>query len=323
MVQLKSIVFLMALFFITISNSYAQNVSGNHIITRGNLSNEYNIKTTVLGLEGVDIARIKYFIPKKHTYKPVASNSYLSKVEDEYIKFYIMSVPVSGMIEVELSIVILEKDSLVFPVEFQYSKNDNKEIISLSALNINSIVDAESIVLYDDANAVEEAAAIVLANEATVIMQKEQEIAKVEAERLADKEQADRLFEEEALAKEQLALQKKEAETVALLKAQKEEERLEIAKRVALAKEEQQQILAVKLADRYGVQLFALSKYTDQKVKDFCTKANLDYARISTLKVNGVTKVRYGSVSTKEAGSKLRKQLLSSSEIKGGFVVKL
>ena len=55
---------------ITSTNIFAQTVSSSHIVEATGQSNEFLVKTTITGLENVDIARIEYDIDDAHNYKP-------------------------------------------------------------------------------------------------------------------------------------------------------------------------------------------------------------------------------------------------------------
>ena len=114
-------------------------------------------------------------------------------------------------------------------------------------------------------------------------------------------------------------------EKIRIIAKKEEEERL--AKEKAAIKAEEEKALATEkqstTGSKYGVQIFALSKYTEQKVRDFCKRNNLEYSKINTLVVKGITRVRYGSVNSKEEAEKLKKELLTRPQINGGYVVKL
>jgi hypothetical protein len=113
---------------------YAQEASAVHEIKKGVEPNEYIIKTTITGLKGVDIARATYKVDDLHSYEKVAGNELFSSRNKEYIKFYVMGVPDSGTITVELGLILSDNGSYSFPVEFQYSRNDKKKIVQFPEL---------------------------------------------------------------------------------------------------------------------------------------------------------------------------------------------
>ncbi|MFB0926326.1 MAG: hypothetical protein QMB65_13750, partial [Vicingaceae bacterium] len=82
----------------------SQEVKGLHEVTPSNEPNGYNIKTTISGLQGVDIARIIYLIDETHTYKASPTNAFFSDRNEMFVKFYVMAVPTSGEIIVDLGI---------------------------------------------------------------------------------------------------------------------------------------------------------------------------------------------------------------------------
>jgi len=363
MFRLKSSLVLLLLFLTTNALIFSQNVTSKHVITKGSLPNEYSIKTTINGLEGVDLARIKYFIPQaKQTYKASSNNQFFSKIEDEYVKFYIMAIPTNGVIEIEFNVIDLDTGSVTFPIEFQYSKNDEKTVLDIDPIVI--VNNTELLAEAEDPSLNDKIQAEVAKGEAELAAEKEAEKAKISADELAAKNKADEAAlilaastaaaakekevavakqnadEEAARLKEQqeaeaLATKNKEVEAAKQLEAQQlkeqqaatllalEKEKAEAAAILAAQKEQEVKAASTDSGVKYGVQLFALSKYTEQKVKDFCKTNKLDYAKISTLKVDGVTKVRYGAVSSKTEANALREDLLSRPQINGGFVVKL
>jgi cell division septation protein DedD len=338
----------------------AQNVVSKHEISKGSLPNEFNIKTTVSGLEDVDLGRITYFISNTHTYKPASSNPFFSKIEESFIKFYIMSIPSGGIITLELGIVLSGEEDFEFPVEFQYSKNEEKVVVDCEPLIIKNgaLIASEDPTLNDKIQAESDLQAKKEEEEALLAKQKEQikqeEIAAAKAkedaalaakidkvraiakqeeenERIAKQKESEQKKQEEILAtkaREDAALAAKIARVREIAK-QEEEERiakekveknaLEDAKKVSVTETQ----ASTATGTKYGVQIFALSKYTEQKVRDFCKRNNLEYSKINTLVIKGITRVRYGSVNSKEEAEKLKKELLTRPQINGGYVVKL
>ncbi len=120
-----------------IQGAFSQDVIGVHDVQPGNEPNEYTIKTTIKGLESVDIARIKYIIDKSHTYRASPNNSLFSDINESFIKFYIMAVPASGVLTIEFGVVLSGDGEFVFPVEFQYSRNEEKQTTNLPQISIS------------------------------------------------------------------------------------------------------------------------------------------------------------------------------------------
>ncbi|PKP48883.1 MAG: hypothetical protein CVT95_03920 [Bacteroidetes bacterium HGW-Bacteroidetes-12] len=116
----------------------AQELTSNHSVKQVGETNEYTIKTTISGLEGVELGKIEYQIPDKHSYKPSPKNTYFSDRKNNLLKFYLMAIPSNGIVEIEFNIIVNEAGSVVFPVQFQYSKNDEKNKISLSSIAIDN-----------------------------------------------------------------------------------------------------------------------------------------------------------------------------------------
>jgi len=129
---------IVVLFFGLISQAaFAQEISTKQNITPGTQEGEYNITTTITYLEGVDIASITYSIPKE-LYKPSTNNHLFSNIEDEFIKFYIMSIPSDGILNIDLMVQLKEAGQFEFPVEFQYSKDEEKKVLALDPIIVNN-----------------------------------------------------------------------------------------------------------------------------------------------------------------------------------------
>jgi hypothetical protein len=206
----------------------AQEVVATHEVLPGNLPNEYTIKTSVKGLEGVDIARIKYIIDNTHTYKPSPNNALFSDRNESYIKFYVMAIPASGELNVELGIVLAKEDEFKFPVEFQYSKNEEKKQINLPELIISG---ASELVAENTSN-----------NESNEQTENESEVIteKTLAEKVAEEKAAEEAKMAEELATQKLAEETK-AKELAMAEAKVKEE---AAKKAAEEKAKQDEIAA-------------------------------------------------------------------------------
>ena len=116
---------------------FSQEIVSNHNVKDVAL-NEFTIETLITGLNGVDIARISYYIPKEHIYKPMEGNSFFSKREDKFIKFFIMEIPSSGAITIKLKVLLSDNGNFEFPIEFQYSKAEEKKVIGLTPVVIEN-----------------------------------------------------------------------------------------------------------------------------------------------------------------------------------------
>ncbi|MDF1673620.1 MAG: hypothetical protein P1U41_08940, partial [Vicingaceae bacterium] len=114
----------------------AQSVTGKHTVEPKDKINEYVIKTEISGLKGVDIARVIYSIKNTHTYKKSANNTFFANSKNNEVKFYIMAVPLSGVLNIEFNIVLSGKGEFLFPVRIEYSKNEEKKLVKLSHINI-------------------------------------------------------------------------------------------------------------------------------------------------------------------------------------------
>lgn len=130
-----SLIFLLIFAHLVIN---AQEVVSSHKIEQIGKTNEYTILTTISGLEGVELAKIEYQIPDKHIYKASPKNSFFTDRKENLLRFYVMAVPTDGTILIEYNIIINEVEDVVFPVQFQYSKNEEKNKVSLPSVHISN-----------------------------------------------------------------------------------------------------------------------------------------------------------------------------------------
>jgi hypothetical protein len=226
---------------------FAQEVKGVHKVEPSGKSNGYNIKTTISGLQGVDIARIIYLIDNSHTYVPSPTNTFFSDRNEKYVKFYVMAVPTSGEIIVDLGVEVANSGEFAFQVEFQYSKNEEKKTIDLPRVYLTSDQD---IVAEESA---QESGDNAIASEVLALKVASEEKAKETAE-------ADRL-EEETKAKEMAA--EKEAEALALKVASEEK-----AKEAAEAERLEEETKAKEMAAEKEAEALVLKVASEEKAKE-------------------------------------------------------
>lgn len=215
--------------------SFSQSVTAFHDIQTTGETNSYTIKTSITGLQGVDIARVTYYIDNTHTYNPSPNNTLFSDRNDKFVKFYIMAVPASGELNVELGITLSGSGEFAFPVEFQYSKNEEKKSVNFPQINIagqalavveEAPTEIEPVVESEE-NIVEELTVEVV-----------EEVEKESEESLEEKIKAE---EETRLAEEQAAAEaKKKEKAIAEQKAKEEAE--------AVRKAEEEKAIAEQLA---------------------------------------------------------------------------
>ncbi len=299
------------------ANFFSQEEKGAHKIEKGIKPNEYYVKTTIEGLEGVDIARIKYAVSNKHTYIASSNNTLFSDRNEAYIKFYIMEVPATGILNVELGLVLLDEGEYEFPVEFQYSKNEEKRVVNLPKLKFSAkenLLAAEEIPETGLPQANDEL------DLAEVVAEKTLAEAKLKARAQSEEKdnnesivQAKKL-EEEKLAREQMEkdlLAKKATEVKAL-----EDEKQGSA-------EESGSFATKDSITKYTVQLLSLSEFSQARLNTYCKKHRLLVASLSKNKVGNVTKITYGAANSIQEAKQIQEKLRRENGIDESFVAKL
>jgi len=310
-------------FFLILSAIFSQETTAEHEIIHGSELNEYIVKTTIKGLKDADIARATYKIDNVHTYKKIESNELFSYRNKEHIKFYVMGVPESGIITVELGLILKDNSDYSFPVEFQYARNDENIIVQFSEL----VFPATDLLAV-----IEEPIAEFPTKKLVSIAQKNDEEIKVEEVVEVGKEI---VKEEERLAKEKteagvlvikIAEQKAKQEAEAAVKKVADEKVAD--EKVADEKLAREKVPTIKeeLADtkvKYTIQILSLSKFSKARFDAYCKKHSLLEDEVSTRIVNGVTKVIYGKANSLEEAKKIIDKLKLLNNIDAAFAVPL
>lgn len=297
---MKNYIFALFLLILSILSS-AQEISSIHQIEKINGTNEYTIKTTVSGLDGVDLAKVEYQIPDKHTYKASPKNTFFADRKENMLKFYIMAVPTNGIIEIEFSLVINETSDVNFPVLFQYSKSEEKNKINLTPITIKT----EQVANLTETPIIERPADLDENKE-------EQKTETIEEETINNATINNITSEETEAAEEKQEEQKEEVVKEKVVKD-------EVKKNIETTNETVAE--TSKTAGKYGVQLFALAEYSQVKVFTYCRKYNLDTKQITIKEMNGLTKVWYGKLDSATAAQQLKQELINKG-ITGVFVIK-
>ena len=267
----------------------SQEVKGVHQVVPSVELNGYNIKTTISGLEGVDIARVIYLIDETHTYKASPINTFFSDRNEKFIKFYVMAVPSSGEIIIDLGLEVANGGDFAFHVEFQYSKNEEKKKVDLPKIYLG---------LAEDAG--------ISANEELSIKNEAEQFALKEALEQKEKEEAASLKVVEETKAKELAV-KKESEELALKEAS----------------EQKKEIISEKsqLGNSYTIQLLSLSRFSQARLDYYCKKNKLDRYKITKKRSGEWMKITCGEFNSKEEASAQLRYLNNKKGIKGAFVV--
>ena len=274
--------------FLIVSSAFSQEATAVHEINKGAEPNEYIVKTIVSGLKGVDIARATYKIDDAHAYQKVAGNELFSSRNKDYIKFYVMGVPEAGVITIELGLTLANNGSYSFPVEFQYSRNDEKKIVQFSDLVFTG---EELLATTKSIN---------------------------ETEKLEEKAASSNM--------ETSTLASPTTTNGSVSTAAKPIEKELVAELVDTFVVEKEATIKEELADtkvKYTIQLLSLSKFSKARFDEYCDEHSLLPEEVSTRVVNGMTKVIYGKAKSLEEAKKLIDRLKLLNNVDGAFAVPL
>lgn len=295
----NTLIFLVVVVF-TSTNIFAQTVNSSHIVEATGQPNEFLVKTTISGLESVDIARIEYDIADVHIYKASPNNSFFTDRKNNQLKFYLMAVPATGTINVEFYLTVKSGSSLDIPAAIQYSRNETKEKVSLAPLTLTII--GETPVLADNPPASTKEEEPETTEETTSPVESEKE----EEEPTVIEEEPETIVEETPVVEE----------------TPKEEEETPVVETTYKKPEEKPTPTPTASKKQYGVQILALSEYSETRVRNFCKQHGLDYNLITKENEGGLTKIRYGKSSSATEIQNLKEELINKG-LRGVFMVTL
>ena len=309
--MIKNTLFFLVVAVITSTNIFAQTVNSSHVVEATEQPNEFLVKTTISGLENVDIARIEYDIDDVHTYKASPNNSFFTDRKNNQLKFYLMAVPATGTINVEFYLTVKSGASLEIPGAIQYSRNETKEKVSLAPLTLT--ITRETPVLADNPPAETKEEEPEATDEEPI------ETVEEEEELTLPKEEPKEIIEETPTVVEE------EPETILEETPVVEETPVEetpVEETTYKKPKEEPTPTNTSSKKQYGVQILALSEYSETRVRNFCKQHGLDYNLTSKENVGGLTKIRYGKSSSATEIQNLKEELINKG-LRGVFMVTL
>ncbi|PJB14439.1 MAG: hypothetical protein CO118_08565 [Flavobacteriales bacterium CG_4_9_14_3_um_filter_32_8] len=314
-------IFVLLLFFS--ESLFCQEVSAVYNIQPGSAANEYTIKTTISGLIGVDIARIKYLINNEHTYQPSPNNQLFSDRNENYIKFYIMAIPTNGIINVELGIVLGGNGEYAFPIELQYSRNEEKKVLNLPEIILkgNGILATvetpkpTSLPLVKKELNAEVTAPVPPIEKEEPIVETQIPLPIVEEKPVAKDSEP-----ELSIVKEEPVEEVTKTEPLVV----NEKPKVEHPKpTLPIVKEKPTPSIANKVTTKYTVQLLSLLEFSETRVNSFCKQHHIPLDKIMKIKKGEWMKITYGEANSKEEASQLLEKLKQEHQIKEAFIVPL
>ncbi len=312
--MIKNTLIFLVVVVIASTTVFAQTVNSSHIIEATEKPNEFLVKTTINGLENVDIARIEYDIDDAHIYTPSPNNSFFTDRKNNQLKFYLMAVPASGVINIEFILSISNGQTLNIPAAIQYSRNETKEKVSLAPLTLT--ITGETPVLADNPPATTKEEEPEATEETTT---------PVESEKEEEEEIIAETIEETEEEVEEPTVIEEEPETI-VEETPKEEEETPVVETTYKKTEEKPTPTPTPTntssKKQYGVQILALSEYSETRVRNFCKQHGLDYNLITKENVGGLTKIRYGKSSSATEIQNLKEELINKG-LRGVFMVTL
>lgn len=323
--MIKNTLLFLFVVVITSTNIFAQSVNSSHTVEATGQPNEFLVKTTISGLESVDIARIEYDIDDVHIYKASPNNSFFTDRKNNQLKFYLMAVPAAGTINVEFYLTVKSGSSLEIPAAIQYSRNETKEKVSLAPLTLT--ITGETPVLADNPPVTTKDEEPEATEETTIPVESEKE---EEEEIIAETiEETEEEVEEPTVPKEEPkeiieetpTVIEEEPETI-VEETPKEEEETPVVETTYKKPEEKPIPTPTASKKQYGVQILALSEYSETRVRNFCKQHGLDYNLITKENVGGLTKIRYGKSSSATEIQNLKEELINKG-LRGIFMVTL
>ena len=329
--MIKNTLIFLVVVVIASTTVFAQTVNSSHIIEATEKPNEFLVKTTITGLENVDIARIEYDIDDAHIYTPSPNNSFFTDRKNNQLKFYLMAVPASGVINIEFILSISNGQTLNIPAAIQYSRNETKEKVNLAPLTLT--ITGETPVLADNPPTTTKEEEPEATEETTTPVEsekeEEEEIIAETIEETEEEVEEPTVIEEEPkeIIEETPTVIEEEPETIVeetpvVEETPKEEEETPVVETTYKKPEEKPTPTPTTSKKQYGVQILALSEYSETRVRNFCKQHGLDYNLITKENVGGLTKIRYGKSSSATEIQNLKEELINKG-LRGVFMVTL
>ncbi len=310
-----------------VQGGFSQEVSGFHDIQPGSAPNEYNIKTTIKGLVGVDIARIKYIISNKHTYKASPNNALFSDRNESYIKFYIMAVPASGVLNVELGIVLADDAEHAFPVEFQYSKNEEKQTVNLPQVNFSGNGEIVAVLEAPEPVApVEEEIPEVIVEEVPAVeeipevVEVPEPVEPVVEETPEPSEPVAEEIPEPIETPEPVAPVVEEVPEPVAPVIEEEPESAPVVEEVPEVEETPPPVEVSRVAVKYTVQILSLAEFSQIRLNTYCRQHNLSINDVKKKQVGEWMKITYGEANSIQEATQLKEKLMRENSINEAFV---
>lgn len=305
------------LFFLFSESFFAQDASVVYDVKPGSAANEYSIKTTISGLIGVDIARIKYLINNDHTYKPSPNNQFFSDRNENYIKFYIMAIPASGIINVELGVILGGSGEYAFPVELQYSRNEEKKVLNLPEIVIKG---NEILAVAETPKPIPPIENAEVPKSTSPIIKKEPiiEVAKP----------APPIVKEEPIVEvvKPAPLIIKEKPVVEVAKSTspivKKEPIVETPK-PPVVKEVPSTTITNKASTKYTIQLLSLLEFSQTRLTSYCKQHNIPLDKVKKNKQGEWMKITYGEANSKDEANQIIEKLKKEHQVNEAFIVPL
>ena len=321
------------LFFLLSESFFAQDVNTVYDVKAGSTTNEYAIKTTISGLIGVDIARIKFLINNEHTYKPSPNNQLFSDRNENYIKFYIMAIPASGIINIELGVILAGSGEYAFPVELQYSRNEEKKVINLPKITIkgNGMLAATeapeplpTIVNEEPVEVVSEPTLPVVKEEPVVEVAKPVKPLVKEEPIIEDSQPAPAIVKEEPVMKPAPPVIKEVPVEVVSKPAPpviKDEPIVEVTQPTPPIVKEQPATSTTKGSTKYTVQLLSLLEFSQARLTSYCKQHHIPLDKVKKNKKGEWMKITYGEANSREEAYQLLEKLKQDHQVKEAFIV--
>ena len=264
---------LLLLFASFIIHIKAQNVVGINNVEKTSLENEYLISTQITGLIDVDIARVIYNIEDEHTCKKTSSTSFLLSQKNNQVKFYVIAVPKNGEISISFHITLSEKKDFTFPIRIEYSKDEEKKIVTLPSISITDNLIASNKTKTNSDSETEANKQKEIEKIANEEVEKEKLLAeqKAKEEELAKQKEAERKAKEQAENEKLLAEQKAKEEELAKQKEaeRRAKEQAENEKLLAEQKAKEEELAKQKEAERRAKEQAENEKLlAEQKTKE-------------------------------------------------------
>ena len=227
-----------------------------------------------------------------------------------------MAIPSSGIINVEFGIKLGESGDYSFPVELQYSINEEKKVLNLPEITIKGIGILATVETTKPTPPIFKEEPIVEVEIPTPPVIKEEIVVEVVSP-------TPPIVKEEVIVTMPRPTPKNMEEEFLEETPKPTPPIVEIPKSTTTVKETPSMPTTNKLGTKYTIQLLSLLEFSEARVNSYCKLHHLPLDKIKKIKKGEWMKITYGEANSKEEANQIIEELKQEHQIKEAFIIPL